>query len=125
VLIVIIVIGKPENNSQKFIYFILCCTGEYLALTGDKLNGVEMIACRLATHYSLTAVCFSLCFHTSLFCLLRTFPLLTLFGFSCQRLPLLEERLGKLITDEPSIVETSLAQYGDLVYPGRSSVLHK
>jgi hypothetical protein len=34
--------------------------GEYLALTGDKLNGVEMIACRLATHYSLNAVCSSL-----------------------------------------------------------------
>jgi hypothetical protein len=32
--------------------------GEYLALTGDKLNGVEMIACGLATHYSLNAVCF-------------------------------------------------------------------
>lgn len=32
-------------------------TGEYLALTGEKLNGVEMIACGLATHYSLTAVC--------------------------------------------------------------------
>ncbi|KAH1203781.1 3-hydroxyisobutyryl-CoA hydrolase-like protein 2, mitochondrial [Glycine max] len=70
--------------------------GEYLALTGDKLNGVEMIACRLATHYSLNA-----------------------------RLSLLEERLGKLITDEPSVVESSLAQYGDLVYPDRSSVLHR
>ncbi|KAI6680375.1 hypothetical protein NL676_034256 [Syzygium grande] len=29
--------------------------GEYLALTGDKLNGMEMVACRLATHYSLNA----------------------------------------------------------------------
>ncbi|RDX94932.1 3-hydroxyisobutyryl-CoA hydrolase-like protein 2, mitochondrial, partial [Mucuna pruriens] len=44
--------------------------GEYLA--GDKLNGVEMIACHLATHYSLNA-----------------------------RLALLEEHLSKLITDEP------------------------
>jgi len=30
--------------------------GEYLALTGEKLNGVEMVACGLATHYSLLAV---------------------------------------------------------------------
>ncbi|RDX85188.1 3-hydroxyisobutyryl-CoA hydrolase-like protein 2, mitochondrial, partial [Mucuna pruriens] len=77
-------------------FYAICRSGEYLALTGDKLNGVEMIACRLATHYSLNA-----------------------------RLALLEERLGKLITDEPSVVETSLAQYGDLVYPDRSSVLHR
>ncbi|KAJ6924903.1 hypothetical protein NC652_017998 [Populus alba x Populus x berolinensis] len=28
-------------------------SGEYLALTGDKLNGVEMIACGLASHYAL------------------------------------------------------------------------
>lgn len=38
--------------------FLLCpFTGEYLALTGEKLNGVEMIACGLATHFSLNAVC--------------------------------------------------------------------
>lgn len=30
--------------------------GEYLALSGDKLNGVEMIACHLATHYTLNEV---------------------------------------------------------------------
>ncbi|XP_027101611.2 small ribosomal subunit protein mS47-like [Coffea arabica] len=70
--------------------------GEYLALTGAKLNGVEMIACGLATHYSLK-----------------------------ERLPLIEERLGKLNTDDHTVVENSLAQYGDLVYPDRGSVLHK
>lgn len=45
--------------------------GEYLALTGDKLNGVEMIACGLATHYSLNAVCFHFCcffLSVSVFC---------------------------------------------------------
>lgn len=31
-------------------------SGEYLALTGEKLNGIEMIACGLATHYTLNAV---------------------------------------------------------------------
>ncbi|THG21116.1 hypothetical protein TEA_012188 [Camellia sinensis var. sinensis] len=68
----------------------------YLALTGDKLNGVELISCGLATHYSISA-----------------------------RLPLIEEQLGKLVTDDPSVVETSLAKYGDIVYPDRASVLHR
>ncbi|KAH1093944.1 hypothetical protein AAZX31_14G101100 [Glycine max] len=86
----------PDAGASYILSRLPGYLGEYLALTGDKLNGVEMIACRLATHYSLNA-----------------------------RLALLEERLGKLITDEPSVVEASLAQYGDLVYPDRSSVLHR
>lgn len=31
--------------------------GEYLALTGERLNGVDMLAAGLATHYSMSAVC--------------------------------------------------------------------
>ncbi|CAJ1947486.1 unnamed protein product [Sphenostylis stenocarpa] len=85
----------PDAGASYILSHLPGYLGEYLALTGDKLNGVEMIACHLATHYSLNA-----------------------------RLALLEERLGKLITDEPSVVEASLAQYGDLVYPDKSSVLH-
>ena len=40
----------------KYIFIRALAAGEYLALTGDKLNGAEMIACGLATHYSLDAV---------------------------------------------------------------------
>ncbi|KAH8504100.1 hypothetical protein H0E87_011665 [Populus deltoides] len=40
-------------------------------------------------------------------------------------LDLVEERLGKLITDEATVIETSLAQYGDLVYPDKTSILYK
>lgn len=86
----------PDAGASYILSRLPGYLGEYLALTGDKLNGVEMIACHLATHYSLNA-----------------------------RLALLEERLGKLITDEPSVVEAALAQYGDLVYPDRSSILHR
>ncbi|KAL1353317.1 hypothetical protein AAHE18_06G230200 [Arachis hypogaea] len=86
----------PDSGASYYLSRLPGYLGEYLALTGDKLNGVEMIACHLATHFTLNA-----------------------------RLPWLEERLGKLITDDPSIVETSLAQYGDIVYPDKSSVLHK
>ncbi|MCD9637689.1 hypothetical protein HAX54_021126 [Datura stramonium] len=83
----------PVNNCQRNYTLNY---GEYLALTGEKLNGVEMIACGLATHYSLK-----------------------------ERLPWMEERLGKLITDDRLVIENSLAQYGDLVYPDSRSVLHK
>ncbi|KAL3520297.1 hypothetical protein ACH5RR_018446 [Cinchona calisaya] len=69
--------------------------GEYLALTGDKLNGVEMLSCGLATHYSLT-----------------------------KKLPLIEEQLGSLATDDPSVIEGSLQNFGDLVHPDRTSVVH-
>lgn len=44
---------------------------------------------------------------------------------SSQRLPLIEEQLGKLITDEPSVIESSLAKFGDIVHPDRMSVLQR
>ncbi|KAG2700337.1 hypothetical protein I3760_07G225800 [Carya illinoinensis] len=86
----------PDAGASFYLSRLPGYLGEYLALTGDKLHGVEMITCGLATHYSLHA-----------------------------RLSLIEERLGKLMTDDPSVIETSLAQYGDLVYPERTSILHK
>ncbi|GMQ02825.1 hypothetical protein CsSME_00048879 [Camellia sinensis var. sinensis] len=86
----------PDAGASYYLSRLPGYLGEYLALTGEKLNGVEMIACGLATHYSLNA-----------------------------RLASVEERLGKLITDDPSVIEDSLAQYGDLVYPNKRSILHK
>lgn len=68
--------------------------GEYLALIGEKLNGVEMVSCGLATHYSLIA-----------------------------RLSLIEEQLGKLVTDDPSVIENTLEQYGGFAYPDNNNVL--
>ncbi|XP_075643667.1 small ribosomal subunit protein mS47-like isoform X1 [Castanea sativa] len=69
---------------------------EYLGLIGEKLNGAEMISCGLATHYA----------HSS-------------------KLALIEEQLGKLDTDDPSAIETSLEKYSDLVYLDNISVLHR
>ncbi|XP_059296924.1 small ribosomal subunit protein mS47 [Lycium ferocissimum] len=86
----------PDAGASYYLSRLPGYLGEYLALTGEKLNGVEMIACGLATHYSLK-----------------------------ERLPWMEERLGKLITDDRLVIENSLAQYGDLVYPDSRSVLHK
>ncbi|RVW97107.1 3-hydroxyisobutyryl-CoA hydrolase-like protein 1, mitochondrial [Vitis vinifera] len=70
--------------------------GEYLALTGEKLNGPEMIACGLATHYAPSA-----------------------------KLPLIEEGLGKLVTDDPSVIEASLEQYGSLISPDNRGLLQR
>ncbi|XP_062083014.1 small ribosomal subunit protein mS47 [Humulus lupulus] len=86
----------PDAGASFYLSRLPGYLGEYLALTGDKLNGEEMIACRLATHYTLN-----------------------------ERLSLIEERLSKLITDDPSAIETSLAQYGDIVYPDKRSILSK
>ncbi|GAA0150798.1 hydrolase [Lithospermum erythrorhizon] len=86
----------PDAGASYYLSRLPGYLGEYLALTGEKLNGIEMIACGLGTHFSLH-----------------------------QRLPSIEERIAKLITDDPSVIESSLAQYGDVVYPDITSVLHK
>uniref|UniRef100_A0A5B7BA93 3-hydroxyisobutyryl-CoA hydrolase n=1 Tax=Davidia involucrata TaxID=16924 RepID=A0A5B7BA93_DAVIN len=86
----------PDAGASFYLSHLPGYLGEYLALTGDKLNGVELIGCGLATHYSLSA-----------------------------KLPLIEEQLGKLVTDDLSVVETSLEKFGDLVYLDRTSVLHR
>ncbi|KAJ1439466.1 Enoyl-CoA hydratase/isomerase, HIBYL-CoA-H type [Sesbania bispinosa] len=86
----------PDAGASFYLSHLPGHLGEYLALTGEKLNGVEMVTCGLATHYSL-----------------------------CARLPLIEEQLGKLVTDDPSVIETTLEQYGDLVHPDSTSVLQR
>ncbi|CAM8952488.1 unnamed protein product [Rhodiola kirilowii] len=86
----------PDAGASFYLSRLPGYLGEYLALTGEKLKGVEMIACGLATHYSLSA-----------------------------RLDMIEERLGSLVTDDPSIIENSLAQYGDIVYPDKTSIISR
>lgn len=86
----------PDAGASYYLSRLPGYLGEYLALTGEKLNGVEMMACGLATHYSPK-----------------------------EKLPWIEERLGNLITDDRSVIETSLAQYGSLVYPDSRSMLHE
>jgi 3-hydroxyisobutyryl-CoA hydrolase len=47
------------------------------------------------------------------------------FCFVLYSLPLIKEQLGKLVTDDPFVIETTLEQYGDLVRPVNSSVLQR
>ncbi|PPS03013.1 hypothetical protein GOBAR_AA17658 [Gossypium barbadense] len=46
-------------------------------------------------------------------------------SFYLSRLPGYLERLGNLMNDDPAVIDSSLAQYGDLVYPDRSSILRR
>nr|POF00515.1 3-hydroxyisobutyryl-coa hydrolase-like protein 1, mitochondrial [Quercus suber] len=86
----------PDAGASFFLSHLPGHLGEYLGLTGEKLNGAEMISCGLATHYA----------HSS-------------------KLALIEEQLGKLDTDDPSVIETSLEKYSDLVYLDNISVFHR
>ncbi|KAI3934121.1 hypothetical protein MKW92_044820 [Papaver armeniacum] len=86
----------PDAGGSYYLSRLPGHLGEYLALTGERLNGVDMIACGLATHYILN-----------------------------ERLAWIEDRLAKLITDDSSVINSSLEQYGDIVYPNKESVLRR
>ncbi|KAF6989633.1 hypothetical protein CFC21_006947 [Triticum aestivum] len=86
----------PDAAASFYLSHLTGHVGEYLALTGEKLNGVDMLALGLATHYSMS-----------------------------EHLDLVDERLAKLVTDDPSVIDSSLAQYGDLVYPDKTSIVHR
>ncbi|MFS7925754.1 putative 3-hydroxyisobutyryl-CoA hydrolase [Helianthus anomalus] len=46
----------PDAGASFHLSHLPGYLGEYLGLTGDRLNGVEMIACGLATHYAHSTV---------------------------------------------------------------------
>jgi len=86
----------PDAAASFYLSHLTGHVGEYLALTGEKINGVDMVALGLATHYSMA-----------------------------DHLDLVDERLARLVTDDPSVIDTSLTQYGDLVYPNKTSIVHR
>lgn len=86
----------PDAAASFYLSHLTGHVGEYIALTGEKLYGADMIALGLATHYSMSG-----------------------------HLDLVDERLAKLVTDDPSVIDSSLAQYGDMVYPDKTSIVHR
>ncbi|GJT78693.1 3-hydroxyisobutyryl-CoA hydrolase-like protein 2, mitochondrial [Tanacetum coccineum] len=46
-----------DSGASFYLYRLPGYLGEFLALTGEKLNGAELVACGLASHYSLNAIC--------------------------------------------------------------------
>ncbi|XVE76899.1 hypothetical protein DITRI_Ditri13aG0017600 [Diplodiscus trichospermus] len=86
----------PDAGASFYLSRLPGHLGEYLGLTGEKLSGAEMISCGLATHYS----------HT-------------------EKVPLIEKELENLVTDDPSVIESSLEKYSDVAYPENISALHR
>ncbi|KAI3752980.1 hypothetical protein L2E82_25023 [Cichorium intybus] len=94
--------------------------GEFLALTKEKLNGAEFVACGIANHYSLSGVC---TFNIQFFTFINSHDDLFIHFYFYRNLPRLKYVLFNS-TDDPSVISDSLAQYGNLVYVDKSSVLH-
>ncbi|KMZ76439.1 3-hydroxyisobutyryl-CoA hydrolase-like protein [Zostera marina] len=86
----------PDAGASFYLSHLPGYLGEYLALTGEKLNGLEMMACGLATHY-----------------------------YPSEKFDWVDHRLDSLVTDDPSVIETSLEQYGDIVFPDKESVVRR
>ncbi|KAK8919140.1 hypothetical protein KSP39_PZI020929 [Platanthera zijinensis] len=86
----------PDAGASFYLSHLPGYLGEYLALTGERLNGVDMLAFGLATHFFMNA-----------------------------KLNWIDERLAKLVTDDPSVIDSTLAQYGDIVYPDNRSIVHR
>ncbi|XP_031113859.1 3-hydroxyisobutyryl-CoA hydrolase-like protein 1, mitochondrial [Ipomoea triloba] len=86
----------PDAGASFHLSHLPGYLGEYLGLTGDKLSGVEMMACGLATHYTVV-----------------------------ERLHLIEEHLGNLETDDPTVIDSSLARFADVALPHQTSVMHR
>ncbi|XP_010692124.2 3-hydroxyisobutyryl-CoA hydrolase-like protein 1, mitochondrial isoform X2 [Beta vulgaris subsp. vulgaris] len=84
----------PDAGASFYLSHLPGYIGEYLALTSETLSGAEMLACGLATHYSLSA-----------------------------KLPQIEEHLYNLVTDDFSVIERSLQEFADIVSPDNMSVL--
>ncbi|XP_073142279.1 3-hydroxyisobutyryl-CoA hydrolase-like protein 1, mitochondrial isoform X2 [Henckelia pumila] len=86
----------PDAGASFYLSHLPGYLGEYLGLTGEKLSGAELASCGLATHYSLFT-----------------------------KLPLIEEQLGNLVTDCPSVLESSLENHRDPIHLDQTSVIHR
>ncbi|XP_051147284.1 3-hydroxyisobutyryl-CoA hydrolase-like protein 1, mitochondrial [Andrographis paniculata] len=86
----------PDAGASFYLSHLPGYLGEYLALTGDRLNGAEMLSCGLATHFT-----------------------------SITKLPSVQEKLRNLVTDDPSVIEASLGNHGDVVQLDKASVIHR
>ncbi|KAK2977633.1 hypothetical protein RJ640_020540, partial [Escallonia rubra] len=106
----------PDNGAPFYLSYLPGHLGLF------EFNGAEMVACGLATHYSLCANLPLL--EQQLGELVTDDP--SVIETSLEKnLPLLEQQLGELVTDDPSVIETSLEKYGDLVYPDNMSVVRR
>lgn len=92
-----ILIGfHPDGAASYYLGRLPGHLGEYLALTAEKLNGPEMVACGLATHY----------LHST-------------------RVPLIEEKLVHLETNAPAKIANLLDDYAERTQLHDQSILNR
>ncbi|KAJ8632078.1 hypothetical protein MRB53_025414 [Persea americana] len=86
----------PDNGASYVLSRLPGFIGEYLGLAGATLDGAEMLACSLATHFV----------HSS-------------------RLPYLEEALIKVDTSDPAAVNSVLDKFSQAVVSNEHSGFHR
>ncbi|XXG75742.1 hypothetical protein AAC387_Pa08g0250 [Persea americana] len=97
----------PDNGASYVLSRLPGFIGEYLGLTGATLDGAEMLACSLATHFVHSSR-----FNTHALC-------------EKQRLPYLEEALIKVDTSDPAAVNSVLDKFSQAVVSNEQSVFHR
>ncbi|KAG6496344.1 hypothetical protein ZIOFF_044205 [Zingiber officinale] len=90
----------PDVGASYFLSKLPGFLGEYLGLTGARLNGVEMVACGLATHFVPSKVLF-------------------------HNLLLLEKSLHEMDVAEPNTIQGIINKYTHQVQLKEDSVLHR
>lgn len=86
----------PDIGASYFLSRLPGFFGEYLGLTGARLDGAEMLACGLATHFVPST-----------------------------RLPLLEEALLKVDTADRGVINSIIKQFSQHVLLKEKSALHR
>ncbi|KAG7945962.1 hypothetical protein I3843_14G014100 [Carya illinoinensis] len=86
----------PDVGASYFLSRLQGFFGEYVGLTGARLDGAEMLACGLATHF-----------------------------VPSMRLSLLEEALHKLDSSDPAIVSATIDKYSQQPYLKEQSAYHR
>ncbi|KAG0566345.1 hypothetical protein KC19_7G056700 [Ceratodon purpureus] len=86
----------PDVGASYFLSRLPGHLGEYLGLTGARLDGADLLSIGLATHF-----------------------------VPSQRLADLEDRLGGLNTGDSEVVGIAIDEFCDVVYPGDKSPLHR
>ncbi|KAL9232327.1 hypothetical protein vseg_007451 [Gypsophila vaccaria] len=86
----------PDSGASYYLPRLSGFLGEYLALTGDRLNGLELALCGLATHY----------IHSN-------------------KIALIEEKLAHLETNDLSAVRRLLDDYSDTAQLHSKSILNR
>ncbi|XP_073025011.1 3-hydroxyisobutyryl-CoA hydrolase 1-like [Primulina eburnea] len=86
----------PDVGSSYYLSRIPGFFGEYVGLTGARLDGAEMLACGLATHFVRS-----------------------------ERLSLLEEALCKADSSDPAVISSTISQFSHVPQLKKSSVYYR